>query len=475
MSLQVSLKLKLSKQIKKIKIKYNTFEKATYDEYLICSLALRTLNDTNQDKTVFDYIDDVTGEGSLNKHFRNIYARVKTFSTEQLSKIMANSMIPTLKIDERNRYEYYPQLNVSIYNKRIYKGDLSEYNNLKQLIMINEEIIDMSVETVKDEVKPEQYLITFDEKENVHVKLLNEYLPIKGFDFERSLCLDLGNQIPYQGKIHDNVDGDGWRVLNNSALNNLISSRNYYYENGDHFLIRNDSVRKTIISKVHGLYIYKEEIIAYEGNPELCNTVLGNLLQNGTLTEFRTHSLLMMVRYVSDAKAQKVINSFLLKKEDKDVANYGLQLMERGLILGWLTFVEKIFLKYATGYQLNLMYQANSELNYTIEQLIKIDKDFLTPNHTEQVDKYNENLDAKKKTIIELTGIITTKGLREKAKKLEADDTTKKFSKLCNRLIGHVNEGVDDVSLETLEQWHKDALELKEISLIIERRLEAIK
>ena len=29
MSLQVSLKLKLSKQIKKIKVKYNTFEKAT--------------------------------------------------------------------------------------------------------------------------------------------------------------------------------------------------------------------------------------------------------------------------------------------------------------------------------------------------------------------------------------------------------------------------------------------------------------
>ena len=42
-------------------------------------------------------------------------------------------------------------------------------------------------------------------------------------------------------------------------------------------------------------------------------------------------------------------------------------------------------------------------------------------------------------------------------------------------LIGHVNEGLDDVSLATLEQWHKDALELKEISLIIERRLEEIK
>ena len=475
MSLQVSLKLKLSKQIKKIKVKYNTFEKATYDEYLICSLALRTLNDTNQDETVFEYIDDITGEGSLNKHFRNIYARVKNFSKEQLSKIMTNSMIPTLKIDEKNRYEYYPQLNVSVFNKKIYQGDLGIYNNLPQIIMINEEIIDMSIETVKDDTKPEQYSVTFDEKENVRVRLLNDYLPIDNENFEESLCLDLGNINSYQGKIHDNVDGNGWRVLNNSALNNLFSNRNYYYDNGDHFFIRNDSVRKTIISKVHGLYIYKEEIISYQGNSVLCDKVVDLLLEKNTMAEFKAQSVLDWLKYVSDNKAQKVINSILLKKEEKTFAYYGLKLMERGLVSGWLVTVTKTFLKYASGYQLNLIYQANAELNYTIEQLIKIDSDLLTPLHKEQVDKYNADLEAKKKTIIELTGIITTKGLRERAKDLESDETTKKFSKLCNRLIGHVNEGLDDVSLATLEQWHKDALELKEISLIIERRLEAIK
>ena len=472
MSLQVSLKLKLSKQIKKIKVKYNTFEKATYDEYLICSLALRTANDKNQEKTVFEYIDDITGEGSLNKHFRNIYARVKTFSAEQLSKIMANSMIPTLKIDERNRYEYYPQLNVSVFNKKIYQGDLGIYNNLPQIIMINEEIIDMSIETVKDDTKPEQYSVTFDEKENVRVRLLNDYLPIDNEIFEESLCLDLGNINSYQGKIHDNVDGNGWRVLNNSALNNLFSNRNYYYDNGDHFFIRNDSVRKTIISKVHGLYIYKEDILSYQGNAILCDKVIDFLLENKTIGEFKPKSILFMLKYVSDKKAQKVVNSLLLKKEDKEIALYGLDLMERGLVNDWLVTVTKTFLKYASGYQLNLIYQANAELNYTIEQLIQIDADLLQFEHKMQVKKYNEDLEAKRKTIREITGDITTKGLREKAKALESDEITKKFSKLCNRLIGHVNEGLDDVSLTTLEQWHKDALELKEISILIQRKLE---
>lgn len=471
MSLQVSLKLKLSKQIKKIKVKYNTFEKATYDEYLICSLALRTLDNSNQDRVAFEYIDDITGDGSLNKHFRNIYARVKNFSKEQLSKIMANSMIPTLKIDEKNRYEFYPQLNVSVFNKKIYQGDLSEYDTLSQLIMINEEIIDMSVETVKDDTKPEQYSVTFDEEENIKIRILNDYLFINNEIFEESLCLDLGNINLYQGKIHDNVDGSGWRVLNNSALNNLFANRNYYYDNGDHFFIRNDSARKTIISKVHGLYIYREEIIPYQNNVVLCNKVIDFLLENKTIGELKLKSILFLLKYVSDIKAQKVINYMLLKKEEKEFALYGLDLIERGLIDEWDAPVAEIFLKYASGYQLNLIYQANTELNYKIEQLIKIDLDSLKLEHKMQVIKYNADVEAKRKTIREITGDITTKGLREKAKDLESDETTKKFSKLCNRLIGHVNEGLDDVSLTTLEQWHSDALELKELSILIQRKL----
>ena len=231
-------------------------------------------------------------------------------------------------------------------------------------------------------------------------------------------------------------------------------------------------MRKTIISKVHGLYIYKEDILSYQGNAILCDKVIDFLLENKTIGEFKPKSILFMLKYVSDKKAQKVVNSLLLKKEEKEIALYGLDLMERGLVNGWLVTVTKTFLKYASGYQLNLIYQANAELNYTIEQLIQIDADLLQFEHKMQVKKYNEDLEAKRKTIRDITGDITTKGLREKAKALESDEITKKFSKLCNRLIGHVNEGLDDVSLTTLEQWHKDALELKEISILIQRKLE---
>ncbi len=471
MNLQVSLKLNLSKQLKKIKVKYNTFEKATFDEYLIVSLIYRTFNERKKETIISEYINDITGEGSLNQHFKNIYLRLNSFTEEQLKRIMDNSMIPTLKIDEKNRYEYYPQLNVSIFNRKLYQGDLAEYDNLSMLLMIKEEIIDLSIDTIKEEVKAEQYLVAFDESDNIKIRMLNDFLPMDSKLFEEALCIDLKKIDSYQGEIHTKVDGTGWKVLTNSAFNNLFSNTNFYYENGDHHFVRNESVRKTTISKVHGLYIYKEDILNYQNNPVLCERVIDFLLKNNTIGEYKASSIIAMLKYIEDMKCQRVVNSMLMKKESKEFALVGLDLIGKGIISGWLVTALKMFLKQAEGRHLNYLYQAKSDLPFTIEQLIKMDRDILNENHKIQVDEYNSNLEAKKKTIRAITGDITTKGLRENAKKLEADETTKKFSKLCNRLIGHVNVDLDDATLMQIEDWHKDAIELREISLIIEKRL----
>lgn len=491
MSIQVSLKLKLFKQRKGIKVKYNTFEKATYDEYLICSLALRTMegigvekrsiinrlivgftgHQNERDKAVYEYIDDITGAGSLNSHFKNIYDRVKGFSKEQLVKIMENSMIPMLKIDEKNRYDYYPQLDISVFNKRIYKGDLEKYSNLPEILLIKEDIIDMSVILLDEGLEPEQYFVQFDDQYNVKVKILNDYIDVDSATFEKSLCEDVGNFETYHGKIHDSAKGDGWKLLNKTAFNNLFVSRNYYFDGGDHCFIREKSVRKTIIAKVNGLHIYREEFLYYKDDADLCSKVIVVLLNNNNIYEFKPSVIVDMLRNVSNEVAQQAVNKLLIQNDDKEVALLGLNLIEKGVVDGWLRIVLKKFLKYASGYHLNLIYQASQDLDYTIEHLIKMDYAILNLEHRAQVDKYNDDMEAKRKTIREITGEITTKGLRERAKRLTSDDYTKKFSKLCNELIGHVSKDLDNVSFVTLEQWHKNALELKEISHIIEMRL----
>ena len=55
---QINLKLKLSKIRYGIKVSYNTFEKATYDQYLMSSLALRSKDETQ----AYQYIDEISCE-----------------------------------------------------------------------------------------------------------------------------------------------------------------------------------------------------------------------------------------------------------------------------------------------------------------------------------------------------------------------------------------------------------------------------
>ena len=99
---QINLKLRLSRIKYGIKVSYNTFEKATYDQFLMASVALRSVNDEDANK----YIDNITGSGSLNAHFKQLYEKARKLDNEQLLDIMNNSMYPMLKIDKSNSYDY---------------------------------------------------------------------------------------------------------------------------------------------------------------------------------------------------------------------------------------------------------------------------------------------------------------------------------------------------------------------------------
>ena len=149
----------------------------------------------------------------------------------------------------------------------------------------------------------------------------------------------------------------------------------------------------------------------------------------------------------------------------------GMFMLLDGLLKGWRLYAFKVFEKYATAAQLNFIYQANSRLSYSIEQLIKIDYDLLSPSHKNIVEQYNSDLESKRNTVRDIIGDVTTMGLREKAKNLESDDITRKFSELCNRLIGHVKNNLYDASLKEVDEWLKDALKLQEYASIIRSRL----
>lgn len=472
MSLRVNLKLKLSKVIKKITVKYNTFEKATYDEYLIASLVLHSKSEDD----AFKYIDEITGAGSLNPHFKKLYKYISAFSKEQLERIMENSMFPVLKIDDRNRYDYYPQLNISVFNKRIYDGDISERQNLSELLYIKEEIIELKVQDIKTLDKPEPYYVEFANDGKIAVRLNDKNVNIDSQLFESVLTIELDSIAKYKGTVHNKADGAGWSILNNSAVNNLFSTNNFYYDdNGDHLFIRNENIRRTEVAKMSGLYIYRESIIPYDGNIQLCEQVLEVIRRNKNFSMFKPQLFVKLLRNIEDYNAVKYINLyFSTTSTAKEIAVLVIALLRKGILTGWTATVLESVTKYCSKDEYSLVYRANSDVGFTIDQLILVDKNLLTEEHKKLVDDYFANLNKMKATIKEITGEITVSGLRENVKKLTSDDQTKRFSKLCNNLIGHVNKDLENAGLNETEQWLKDALELRELGTVIKRKLDKL-
>ncbi len=469
MSLRVNLKLKLSKTVKKITVKYNTFEKATYDQYLITSLILRSASK----QEAFAYIDDITGVGSLNAHFKRLYEEISILKTEQQEKILQNSMYPILKIDDSNRYDFYPQLNVSVFHDRVYDGDIAKRENLQDLLYIKEDILDLQVNDMKISEKPEPYNVEFGNNGSICVTMRDKKVNIDSALFESVLDVELDSISKYEGTIHNGVDGAGWSILNNSTVNNLFSNNNYFYDaQGDHLQIRNENIRKTEIAKMSGLYIYRESLISYDKNDKLCEKVLDVVCQNYAFSVFKPQFFVKLLQNLDEHNAVEFLNLYFDNKCDtKEMELFVVQLLKKGYLIGWSAVVLKAVLKHCTKEEYSLLYRANLNIGFSINQLIAVDKGLLNAEHKKQVEDYYTNLNSMKATIKDITGDITVSGLRENVKKLTSDEKTKRFSKLCNNLIGHVSKGLETAGWAETEQWLKDALELKELAVDMRRRL----
>lgn len=469
MSLQVLLMLKLNKELKCIKVTYNTFEKATFDEYLAASIALHT----DGEEAAHGYIDDITGAGSLNAHLKNMYANASKLDEAQLEAVMNNSMYPVLKIDTSNKYDYYPELNVSVFHNKVYEGDFGLYPDVVKHLYIKESVIDCSVNRVKQFYRPEPYTVTFQD-DAFKLKLIDKWLDMPNELFAAAYTNQLNTIDKYQGTVHSGVDGTGWKILTNSTIGNMFSSKNFYYdEDGDHCLIREEDVRKTVISKVANLHIYKEQIIPYQSNREVCQQALAVLRKNNSVNEMKTKSLVKILANCDDLAAQDTINYVLQRKDSKELAQLGLTLLANGLEKNWSQTTHLAFLKFAEAHQLSAVYKTNPHFDYSIDQLLAVNPDYLTDKHRKTVDAYKQDLDNKREQYKKIIGDVTARSLRDNVKKLKATDDTKRFTKLTNNLIGHSKINIANASAKQVEDLLKQALEMKELADKLSKLLDA--
>ena len=108
-------------------------KKVAYDQYFIASLVRHS---KSEDKA-FSLIDELTGKGSLNYHFKKIYEEIIKLSNDEIDSILKDSLFPVQKIDTF-RYMYIPLLDISVFDKNIIDGNLKNDELFpKQLVSEN--------------------------------------------------------------------------------------------------------------------------------------------------------------------------------------------------------------------------------------------------------------------------------------------------------------------------------------------------
>ena len=468
MKIQINLRLKLTKQKKTIKVSYHTFETASYDQYLIASLALRA----HSDEEAKQYISDITGQGSLNAHFLSLYQEISKLSPEELQLVLTNSRIPMLKIDASNWYDFYPELNISVFKRRIYLGDLGDYSDIIELLQIQEEVVEKEVILNKEFDKPETYLVKLTDHD-VSLKFFDEWATISPEIFKEKLVTEITNIQGYLGLVHNEAEGDGWYVLTSTKLNNLtVTPTSFFDVNGDHCAIRNSDIRKTMIAIVNGLYIFKEISIPYDKNPDLCNMVLDNIAFYSTVKSSSTNMLLLLLNNVSLERAQEFINKqFGESYFPREIAGFVERMIRYGNVKKWHKAILQGVLKKCNQSLYPTLYHIDDALDFSIDQLLSLDPAILSDEHRTIVENYLNDLNEMKKTIKGIIGEITTSGLRERVKTIKADVDTRRFSKLCNDLIGHVKMDLAKANKNETEKWLNSALDLKDLATEIEKKL----
>jgi hypothetical protein len=449
MKIEARVPLTLPKVKNTIVVSYNTYEKATWDQYLAASIVKSA---TSEGEAAL-FVDEITGKGSLNSHFKKLLDEVQKKDIDTRDKILNENLYPFTKIDETNSFDYYPTLNVSVYSTKIHEGNLSDYSReeLKTLLNIQDDIIDIQFKA-KEDNRQDWYSVRFEDNiKKICIK--QNWLPLSSEQFNQSYNTDINDIGRYEGNIRGIGEGERWSVLTNSVLDSLCDDKFCYYdEEGDHVSI-GDSLEKTQIINVYGLYLYRRTKVDYSGkNGDKCQRALEHLLRNDLLFDFPQKSLVKLTRSVKNHSQQDVVNYVLSRRDDSDMAEIGANLISHGVTEGWGKEALLSIKKESKG-SLTALYKISSDLDYTDAELSTIDSKVLSIEHKERVKAYKANRDAIIKEIRGIIGEITSSGIRQRMKSLKKTDMTKKLTEELNRYVGHQKDDISKYTGSELDDY----------------------
>lgn len=473
--LQVNVQLNLPKFFNTLVLEYNTYDKATFDQYLATSIAYRSKNS----KEAYKYIDELTGKGSLNEHFKKLYDKVSNLEPSAQEKILNDSMFPITKIDKSNKYVYYPDFDAAILNNRVYKNfNGLSYDEIKSLLMISYDIINISIEERGTNDKYDNYKVRIS-SDSLEINIGNEWKPISQSTFEK-YCKRSDIEITrYPGRIRTSAEGEGWVLLTENSFNSLFSSNKTFTDiDGNYYIITNDYIKKTEIAEIVGLYFYKEQRIDYvKSNKQYCEMAIKSMLVNSQINEAKTKTLVSMLKVIDDILAQNVINFVLSRKESKEIALIGLDLIRSGLEKNWELDSLKSIKAYSSTRDMNILYRISSNLEFSDSELALIDNNLLNDEDLTKKKSYLEDRDNKKSYIESKLGEISGSALRQNGKKVlpQSNPDVKKFNKLCNEMFAHNDIALEDMSDIQLNNKYEKVKGFYDTYIVVKKMYDELK
>ncbi len=457
MEIKARVALCLPNRFFKFTLQYDTYQKATYDSYLVAAL----IKNAQTKEEAFKYIDEVCGLGSLNSHFKNLYEEISKLSENQIDRILNNSLYPvTMKVVDH--FKYYEMFNATRFKNKVFEGNLFEQQELlKTMLMPKDEestFLNIDFDSEPGEVKKDIYDAIFSEKEILVDLDNNTFLPISKEDFDKVYQGQNLNIEDYPGEVGNEITGGQWNALSQTIID-AISKGKYIFldENKDVVSVFGDYIKTTKVISVFGIFFFKETKYDFtKNNSIVIENVIRKSIENGWLNEFSSKTLSRMVAVVSDDSAKEVVEYVLHRKDVKEIADVGLRLIQRGYEKGWQKESLLSMKKFAAPEHLNRLYKLNNDLGFDINELLHVDKDILNETDSIRVRAYV----AERNNIINqmnlMVGEVMNSGIREKMKRLKTKDSVYiQLNTFIKNSSAHLRKDYSSMELDQLKKEYE--------------------
>ena len=469
MKLTSNLRLRFSKRTNVVSVTSRTYEKASFDQFLAASIAERC----SSKKSGEEYIDLVTGKGSMNGHLKKLTAEMRDNKTSKDRKaILDSSLYPIEKIDESNSFTFFPEFGVSLFDGAIYSGDLAEQAEyLEKIIPFEGELVSLKVRPAKEETTTDNYRVTIDGDEASIQIAPNAFLKANSDTFTNMVVQD----IEVSNFIHSLAtpiqDGEGWFLLTNSQINGPMKSDYGFVNDKAFYLITQTGLKKIEVGVAFGLFLYRETLIPY--NPEhsaLCDAAAKHLLASRRINEFKTKSLVEILFSTSGDVAQQCLNFVLSIKDSRELAQAAVALLSQGLKKGWSANALKQMKLVANSRQSEIVYSIAPEL-FDMNDVLTMDPEILTPEHRKAVEEHKKERQTKIDFIKVVNGEVSSSAIREKSGKLKNDEQVREFRQLINKLIAHSKQDVYEMDDDRLDSAFRLAKRLQGLMPVIRAKI----